>query len=110
MRVDFELSEHAEKRCQQRGVDSNVIEVLLAYGSVVHHEGRERCFMTKRARQRAERAMGHAEYARIADRLNTYLIIEDATIVTVGHMDERRSTSKPDRPRKHPGSRRRRYR
>ena len=110
MQVEVELSDHAAKRCQQRGVDRNVIEALLAYGKIVHHQGRERCFMNKRARRRAERAMGHAEYARIADHLDVYLVIEDSMIVTVGHLDARRSTSKPNRPRRHPSSRRPRSR
>lgn len=110
MRVDFEISDHAAKRCQQRGVDRDVINALLTYGTIVHHEGRERCFMDKQARKNAERALGRTEYARIADHLNVYLVIEDSTIVTVGHLDERRSTSKPGRPRKHPESRRRRNR
>ena len=110
MQAELELSDHAAKRCQQRGVDRDVIQALLAYGKIVHHEGRERCFMNKLARMRAERAMGRAEYARIADHLDTYLVIKNSTIVTVGHRTKPWAISKPDRPRKHPGSRRRRYR
>lgn len=110
MRLDYELSDHAQKRCQQRGIDRNVIDALLSFGTIVPHRGDERCFMTKRARQLAERSMGHAEYARIADHLDTYLVIRGSVIVTVGHRTKRRVRSKPDRPRKHRESRRRRYR
>lgn len=110
MRVDFELSDHAAKRCQQRGVDSDVIDALLTFGEIVPQRGAEKYFMNKSARERAERAMGHAEYARIADHLDTYLVIRGSKIITVGHMTQRPVISKPDRPRKHPGSRRRRNR
>lgn len=110
MQIDFELSDHAAKRCQQRGVHRDVVYVLLSYGACVPHGGAERYFMNKRARRRAERAMGHAEYARVVDHLDKYLVASDSTIVTVGNLTKRRWRSKPDRPSKHPGSLRRRLR
>ena len=94
------LSEHARKRCQQRGVTDEIIRVVYAYGTVVEHRGSKKFFMDKRARSRAERGLGHAAYTRVADRLNVYLVINGDLVVTVAPMQDRIRASKPHKPSK----------
>lgn len=101
----YEFSQHAGKRCQQRGIGTDVIDAVLAFGSIVDHGGSKKYYMDKRAHQRARREMDAAEYRRIADRLNIYLVVSDATIVTVANLRTRIRVSKPHRPTKHPQSR-----
>jgi len=94
------LSEHARKRCQQRGVTDEIIRVVYDYGTVVEHRGSKKFFMDKQARSRAERGLGHAAYKRVADRLNVYLVINGDLVVTVARMRNRVRASKPHKPSK----------
>lgn len=74
---------HSVVRCQQRGVRPEVIEVLLTYGRRRQRGGAEICFMDRTARRHAEKALGGKLYARVADRLDTYLVVaDDGAVVT----------------------------
>ena len=97
---DLVLSEHARKRCQQRGVTDEIIRVVYGYGTVVEHGGSKKFFMDKRARGRAERGLGHAAYKRLVDRLNVYLVINGDLVVTVARVRNRVRVSKPHKPSK----------
>lgn len=101
----YTFSQHAGKRCQQRGIGNDVIDAVLAFGSVLFHGGSKKYYMDKRARERARREMDATEFRRIADRLNIYLVVSDATIVTVANLRTRIRVSKPHRPTRHPRSR-----
>lgn len=80
------LSHHASARCRQRGIRSEVVGVLLEFGHRRHRHGAEVCFMDRAARARVCTALGRRAYARIADRLGTYLVIgEDGGVVTAAH-------------------------
>lgn len=75
---------HAEARCQQRGIPRDVVETILAYGRRGYHRGAQVYFMDKSARRRARANLDRASYARVADRLNTYLVVSgDGAVVTV---------------------------
>jgi hypothetical protein len=77
------LTCHAEIRCQQRGIRPDVVQALLAYGRRVHRRGAEVCFMDRRARSIARTALGDQGYARVADRLDAYLVVgADGAIIT----------------------------
>ncbi len=71
------LTEHAEKGCQQRGIGRDVIELIMAHGTVVDHRGARTHFMDKKARERTPRELGPAEYSRFSDRLDTYIVAGD---------------------------------
>lgn len=76
-------TQHASVRCQQRGISPEVVDVLLNYGSRKQRHGAEICFMDHRSRRRALDAMGRARFARVADHLNSYLVVaDDGSIVT----------------------------
>ncbi|MDI9846468.1 hypothetical protein QM467_00180 [Rhodoblastus sp. 17X3] len=78
------LTRHAEMRCQQRGVRPEVVATLLDYGRSVRRHGADICFMDRSARRRARNALGADAYARVADRLDGYLVVaDDGQIITV---------------------------
>ena len=81
------LTAHAQARMQQRGIRSDALEALLAFGSerYLHSKGREVLFFDKKARRRLANAAPAA--AREAERLQrTYAILDsDGTVITVGH-------------------------
>ena len=78
------FTNHAQTRCQQRGIPRNVVETILAYGRRGYHQGAQVYFMDKRARRHARTDMGRPAYVRIADRLDTYLVVSgDGAVITV---------------------------
>lgn len=77
------LTRHAEVRRQQRGIPWEVVNVFLTYGVRRRHRGAEVCFMDKRSRSRVEHELGSDAYRRMADRLDTYLVVaDDGQVVT----------------------------
>ena len=75
------LTIHAEMRCQQRGIKQEVVDTILSYGRRGHHQGAQVYFMDKKARRHARADMGKSAYTRIADRLNTYLVVAGNEVV-----------------------------
>jgi hypothetical protein len=77
------LTRHAEIRCQQRGIRPDVVDTLLAYGRRERRHGADVCFMDRDAHRRAERDLGRETYARLSDRLRTYLVVgDDGQVIT----------------------------
>lgn len=77
------LSEHAVMRCQQRGISSEVVDVLLEFGQRRPRKGASVCFMDRASREEARRVLGQRKFAHISDRLNSYLIVsDDETVIT----------------------------
>lgn len=78
------LTRHAQIRCQQRGISAEVVATLLEYGRRAHRHGAEVCFMDRTTHRRAERALGRDTYAKLADRLDRYLVVgDDGHVITV---------------------------
>ena len=79
-------SRHAEIRCHQRGIRPEIVDTLMTFGRRRRRHGAEVCFMDRDGRRRAEEFLGRRDFARIADRLDTYLVIaDDGLIVTAAH-------------------------
>ena len=77
------FTNHAEMRCQQRGIQREVVDALLSYGKRGHHRGAQVYFMDKRAHRHARADMGKSVYGRIANRLDTYLVVSgDGVVIT----------------------------
>jgi hypothetical protein len=81
------VTAHARARMQQRGIRSDVLGALLAFGSE-RHLGGQRCdiaFFDKKARKRL--AKGNPDAVREAEKfIRTYAILgADGAVVTVGH-------------------------
>jgi hypothetical protein len=68
---------HAEVRCKQRGIRPEVVETILAYGRQRRRHGADVYFMDSSSRKRARSQLGRIGYARIADRLDAYLVMSD---------------------------------
>lgn len=74
---------HAQIRCQQRGIRPEVISAILTYGRQKRRYGADVYFMDVSSRKRARSELGRIGYAKIADRLDAYLVIgDDGKIVT----------------------------
>ena len=84
------FTRHAQTCAQQRGIQSDVAEALLTYGNAQIRHGAEVVYMDKATRARARKAMGEKAYARIADRLDCYLVLAaDGAVVTCAHRTDR---------------------
>lgn len=81
------LTEHASIRMRQRGIDSQVLECLLTYGSAVHdHRGAQVPLFDKRAWRRMERAVDRAVLKRATESRELYAVRSlDGELVTTGH-------------------------
>jgi hypothetical protein len=79
------LTSHARTRMQQRGIPSEHIERVLAFGCEVHDgHGGIIVYFDRAARRRAERA--HAATRDELDRLaGMYVVMADGGVATVGH-------------------------
>jgi hypothetical protein len=80
------LSTHARRRMQQRGISAAALDALLDFGrSTRAGRGRELVFFDHKARERLARAnvLPAGEETRVC---SSYAIIEsDGTVITVGH-------------------------
>jgi hypothetical protein len=79
------LSHHARARMQQRGIPTERVEGLLAFGREVHdRHGAVIVYFDRASRKRAERA--HAASRVELDRMaGVYLVIANGVVATVGH-------------------------
>jgi hypothetical protein len=76
---------HAQTRCQQRSISSEVVDTLLAYGERQRHDGADVYYLTKAARSRVYGALG-ARYRTIEKALNSYIVVSDeGQVITAGH-------------------------
>lgn len=84
------LTEHARKRCQQRGIPPAVIEWLAAYGSEDRTRGAVRRFFDHKAKKRLAQAIGHQVVDRLGDLLNLYVVMsDDDVVITAAHRTKR---------------------
>lgn len=87
------VTEHARKRCQQRGINPDVVDVLYRYGRRRRsRQGGISYAMDKESRIRARRSIGDAAYRQLEGDLNCYIIVvEDVTVATVARRLRRRA-------------------
>ena len=81
------LTLHAQQRMQQRGINLQAIDYVLAYGrkNYDHHGG---CiiYLDKRGRRRIAQVEGDAVVRALHKHLNAYVVVAlDGTVITVGH-------------------------
>lgn len=84
-------TEHATARLRQRGIPTELLDLLVRYGEERHdgHGARVVAF-SKRARKRLRRDLGVKEFARWESRLNVYAVVSaDEALITVGHRQQR---------------------
>jgi len=79
----YELSYHATKRLQQRGIRTSNLKTLLEFGRVHFHRGREVIFFDHKSSNACEKAgiKGSViDYCR-----GLYAVIDGQQVVTVAH-------------------------
>ena len=81
--MNMSLSEHAVARCAERAIPEVVIDLILDFGAVEYHRGREKMWLDKKGLRQACRYLGkpHQTYAELLHQ--TYLILDHGTVVTV---------------------------
>ena len=81
------LSNHAEKRRQQRGVTMEAIEVVYRFGRRRRTSRGFSYSMDADSRRQAERDLPREVFQRVADRIDFYLGIarDGFTVTTVAH-------------------------
>ena len=81
------LSEHAEVRCQQRGINRKTISLVYSFGKCKRTKDGFSYAMDQEGRLRAKRDLGETAYKGVADKLNFYVVVapDDDLVITVAH-------------------------
>lgn len=81
-----DMSRHAQKRAQQRGLSQDQVPIIMAYGEP-EHDGRGgiRYLMTDKAMTRLVRALGRNQC--IDGLAGAYVVVsaDDGTVITISH-------------------------
>ncbi len=83
------LTKHASKRIQQRGIPLEIVQLVEEFGQRVCQSGGEQIYLDQGARSNIYKEVGRKKYAQIEKHLNTYLIVCNGVVVTVGHICKR---------------------
>lgn len=84
------LTNHAETRMSQRAIPPYAIQLLDEFGSEMRHDGADILFMDKAAKRRLAKAFGGRRALRMIEPiLNSYVVVESGTVITVGHKTRR---------------------
>ena len=80
-------TEHATARLRQRGIPTELLDLLIRFGEEWHDgHGARVIGFTKRTRWQLRKDLGAKQFARWESRLNVYAVLStDETLVTVGH-------------------------
>lgn len=83
----MELTNHAQARMQQRGIDGTVLGYLDEFGCYLEQGNKGSIvYFDKRARTLLKRELSRREFARIERKLKAYYVISnEGTVITVGH-------------------------
>ena len=83
----MQLTSHAEKRMQQRGIDMTLLGYLDEFGCFVEKGSKGSIvFFDKRAKNLLKKELSRREFARMERKLNAYYIVSnDGAVITVGH-------------------------
>lgn len=85
----MQASQHAQIRCQQRGIAPFVIDLLLQFGArVPAGESTEKLFFDKRSRKHVMSYTGGRIKA-TDENLNVYAIVNGSKVITTGHRQKK---------------------
>ena len=80
------LSKHAQRRCQQRGIDKTVVPIVTAFGERTHDgQGGIRYMMTDKSMRSLVRAIGRNQHIDGLAGVYVVLSADDGTVVTIAH-------------------------
>lgn len=82
----MKLTKHARTRLQQRAIPPLIIEWLCKYGCRLKGmNGTTVCFFDRESRRSLAAEVGQVVVRRLADLMDTYLVMSGDSIVTIGH-------------------------
>lgn len=87
------LTRHALKRCQQRGIPTSIVDYLLDFGEEVHSCGAEILFFSKGSMSTIAKEVGRDAVKFLQKYANSYLVLDDGKVLTVGHRYKRIKTN-----------------
>jgi hypothetical protein len=89
--LNANLTHHAAKRMQQRGIPEQVLPLLLAFGKRAYdHRGACTIYLTKKGRERIAQQTGPAQFKHLESVLDVYAVVDvDDYVLTVGHRTQR---------------------
>lgn len=83
----MEFSTHALQRCRQRGIRPAQVDWLIAYGAHAWNRGAKVFFFDRHGFQLLLQSLPPAERQLAEKARNTYVVIQDELIITVGHRE-----------------------
>lgn len=80
------LTKHARQRIQQRGISTEAVDAIIAYGALKRHRGADIYYLDKKSRRRLAGAFGRERYSRLERAPDSYVVVSnDGAIVTAAH-------------------------
>ena len=80
------LTKHASQRIQQRGISTEAVDAILAYGTRRRHRGADIYYLLKKSRRRLSGAFGRERYSKLERALDSYVVVsDDGAILTAAH-------------------------
>ncbi len=80
------FTKHARQRIQQRGLSTEAVDAILAYGTRRRHCGADIYYLDKKSRRRLVRAFGRERYSKLERALDSYVVVsDDGAILTAAH-------------------------
>ena len=80
------LTKHARQRIHQRGLSTEAVDAILAYGTRRRHRGADIYYLDKKSRRRLAGAFGRERYSKLERALDSYVVVsDDGAIVTAAH-------------------------
>ena len=77
------VSKHAALRSQQRGINGQVIDALLAFGVQKRHRGADVYYFDRQTKNRAAKSLGGDYFRQYEKCLNSYIVVsDDGCIIT----------------------------
>ena len=84
------MTQHAEQRCQQRGIPPIAVMLYERYGSSMRHHGADVLFMNKQGWQSMARDFGGRRGLRAFEQwLDGYAVVENGRVITIAHRQHR---------------------
>lgn len=80
----MQLTQHAQSRCQQRGIPPLIREWLMDFGAEVRTRGATKRFFDQKSRRQLAAMYGPAVVDRLGDLLNLYLVEAEERVITAG--------------------------
>ncbi len=81
---------HAHSRCQQRGIPSAVVDLIVDFGAEVRTHGASKYYLDRRARSDLRRVVGPQALRQVEHKLNCYVVVaDDGVLVTAAPRTKR---------------------